>query len=99
MKTINLGQLSSFVVIMLAASFFVSATEKEAAKPVQAVPAINDVAFNTLDLDKNGMLSQQEIIASNNEVLVKSFPKIDQNADLSLSKQELADFVIQIKGA
>jgi Ca2+-binding EF-hand superfamily protein len=102
MKNISLSQISSVVVIMLAASFFVSANEVStiitaADKPVKQ--SINEVVFNTLDLDKDGSLSKAEIISSNNEVLVSSFQKIDSNADLLVSKKELADFVDQVKGA
>ena len=49
--------------------------------------------FTSLDTDKNGKLSQQEVIAGNNEWLVKSFKKIDSNADEALTEQELVDFV------
>jgi hypothetical protein len=100
MKTINLSQISSIVVIMLAASFFVSANEADVTVTPRAEPVIiNDAVFNSLDLNKDGSLSKSEITSSKNEVLAKSFQKIDSNADLLLSKQELADFVVQVKGA
>ncbi|GAA0810729.1 hypothetical protein KO495_07025 [Colwellia sp. D2M02] len=111
MKNISLSQISVVVVTMLAASFFVSANEMTAplgsdtpqiasSEPVQPVKAsINEVVFNNLDLDKDGSLSKAEITSSKNEVLVSSFEKIDSNADLLVSKQELAEFVELVKGA
>jgi len=49
--------------------------------------------FTSLDSDKNGKLSQKEVLAGKNEWLVKSFDEIDSNADESLTEQELIDFV------
>jgi hypothetical protein len=102
MKNISLSQMSSMVFIMLVASFFVSAKEVSSVIPVADVPvkqSINEVVFNTLDLDKDGLLSKDEITSSNNEILLISFEKIDSNADLFVSKQELTDFIDQVKGA
>ncbi|PKI12904.1 hypothetical protein [Colwellia sp. 12G3] len=61
---------------------------------VEAVEESNDkFTFTSLDTDKNGKLSQQEVVAGKNEWLVKSFTQIDSNADKSLTEQELIDFV------
>jgi hypothetical protein len=61
---------------------------------IEEVIVTNDkFTFTSLDTDKNGKLSQQEVVAGNNEWLVKSFTKIDSNADKSLTEQELVDFV------
>lgn len=49
--------------------------------------------FTSLDTDKNGKLSQQEVNAGKNNWLVKSFKQIDSNEDESLTEQELVDFV------
>jgi len=49
--------------------------------------------FSSLDTDKNGMLSQQEVLNGKNDWLVKSFKQIDSNSDESLTEQELIDFV------
>lgn len=51
--------------------------------------------FTSLDLDQNGKLSQQEVVAGKNEWLMHSFNKIDSNVDDSLTEQELVDFVTQ----
>ena len=55
--------------------------------------------FTSLDTDKNGKLSQQEVVAGKNEWLVKSFKQIDSNADKSLTEQELVDFVAKTTAA
>ena len=49
--------------------------------------------FTSLDIDKNGMLSRQEVVDGENRWLVKSFTNIDSNADNSVTEQELVDFV------
>ena len=49
--------------------------------------------FTSLDNDKDGKLSQQEVIAGKNEWLVKAFKQIDSNADKAITEQELVDFV------
>lgn len=61
---------------------------------VVAAKESNDkFTFTSLDTDKNGKLSQEEVIAGKNEWLVKSFTQVDSNADKSLTEQELVDFV------
>ncbi|ALO35830.1 hypothetical protein CMT41_14700 [Colwellia sp. MT41] len=53
----------------------------------------NKFTFTSLDNDKDGKLSQQEVMAGNNAWLVKSFQQIDSNADKAITEQELVDFV------
>lgn len=61
---------------------------------IEEEQASNDkFTFTSLDIDKNGKLSQQEVIAGKNDWLVKSFKQIDGNADKSLTEQELVNFV------
>lgn len=61
---------------------------------IEEVKAPSDkFTFTSLDLDKNGMLSRQEVVDGENEWLVKSFTNIDSNADNSVTEQELVDFV------
>ena len=60
----------------------------------EEVKAVNDkFTFTSLDSDKDGKLSQQEVLAGKNDWLVKSFKQIDNNADELLTEQELVDFV------
>ncbi|OUR80920.1 hypothetical protein A9Q75_09660 [Colwellia psychrerythraea] len=71
-----------------------SANAEAIQKAIEAVKEPNDkFTFTSLDTDKNGMLSRQEVVDGKNEWLVKSFTKIDSNADESLTEQELVDFV------
>jgi hypothetical protein len=63
-------------------------------KAIEEVKEPNDkFTFTSLDMDKNGMLSRQEVVDGKNEWLVESFTKIDSNTDESLTEQELVDFV------
>ena len=70
-------------------------TESSAsAEVIQEAKESNDkFTFTSLDTDKNGKLSQPEVVVGKNEWLVKSFTQIDSNADKSLAEQELVDFV------
>ena len=71
-----------------------SANAEAIQKAIEVVKEPNDkFTFTSLDTDKNGMLSRQEVVDGKNEWLVKSFTKIDSNADESLTEQELVDFV------
>jgi Ca2+-binding EF-hand superfamily protein len=73
--------------VVKAESSVSSAVVEEAAK-------LNDkFTFTSLDTDKNGKLSQQEVLIGKNEWLVESFKQIDSNADKSITEQELVDFV------
>lgn len=49
--------------------------------------------FTSLDINKDGKLSEKEVLNGKNEWLVKSFKKIDINADALLTEQELVDFL------
>jgi Ca2+-binding EF-hand superfamily protein len=114
MNSINLTQVTAFVVAVSMASFLVSADDDLAytnedntvvnaensanaesiKKAIEEVKEPNDkFTFTSLDMDKNGMLSRQEVVDGKNEWLVESFTKIDSNADESLTEQELVDFV------
>ena len=71
-----------------------SANAEAIKKAIEEVKEPSDkFTFTSLDIDKNGMLSRQEVVDGKNEWLVKSFTKIDSNADESLTEQELVDFV------
>ncbi|PKG83742.1 hypothetical protein CXF85_09545 [Colwellia sp. 75C3] len=114
MNSISLTQVTTFVVAVSLASFFVNADDALADTTeastvihsetsviteivevaVEEIKEMNDkFTFTSLDTDKNGKLSQQEVIAGKNEWLVKSFSQIDSNTDKSLTEQELVDFV------
>ncbi len=72
----------------------VHAEKSASAEAIGEVKAPNDkFTFTSLDTDKNGMLSRQEVVAGKNEWLVKSFTQMDSNTDDSVTEQELVDFV------
>jgi Ca2+-binding EF-hand superfamily protein len=59
--------------------------------------AKDNFTFTSLDSDKNGKLSQQEVLNGKNVWLVKSFKAIDSNKDESITEQELVNFVAKTK--
>jgi methyltransferase-like protein len=109
MNSISLTQVSAIVVAVSLASFFVNADEALAKNmkdrvvtktenylavvEVAAEESSDKFTFTSLDNDKNGKLSQKEVLAGRNQWLVKSFEKIDSNTDELLTEQELIDFV------
>ena len=110
MSSISLTQFSAFIAAVCFASFFVNADDdlaQERSAPaqvekvlleesVEAVEESNDkFTFTSIDIDKNGKLSKQEVVAGKNEWLVKSFKHIDSNADNAITEQELVDYVSQ----
>lgn len=58
-----------------------------------ATESSDKFTFTSLDTDKNGKLSQQEVHQGKNGWLKQSFNKIDSNADKAITEQELVDFV------
>jgi Ca2+-binding EF-hand superfamily protein len=108
MNSISLTQVSAFVVAISMVSFFVNAEDKvagpaenvitvEKATTVEAIEVAHEskdkFTFTSLDTDKNGQLSQKEVLSAKNQWLVKSFKKIDSNTDLSITEQELVNYV------
>ncbi|WP_019028379.1 hypothetical protein [Colwellia piezophila] len=55
--------------------------------------------FTSLDINKDGKLSQQEVLAGKNTWLVNSFKQIDSNLDELLTEQEIVDFVSKTAAA
>ncbi len=102
MKNISLSKVSVMVLAAITSSFLVNANDStianesipEKAVVEQSEQKLAKLAFNTLDKDKNGLLSQEEIGDSKNQILEQSFNKIDSNKDLSLSQEELAAYIV-----
>lgn len=69
---------------------------KQANKPMK-----KQIKFSQLtaqfDTDKNGLLSQSELKASNNQALHIAFNKLDINTDDNISEQEFVAFTNKIK--
>jgi Ca2+-binding EF-hand superfamily protein len=94
MKNINLTQVTTLVWVAFTASFFVSADDSSAELNQTSSALVQDqFIFSSLDTDKDGSLSKEEVKASKNKLLAKSFKEIDSNDDGLLSKAELVDFV------
>ncbi len=102
MKNISLTKVSVMVFTAITCSFLVNADDstitKESFPEIVAVKQsdkkVEEIAFNALDKDKNGLLSQKEVGESKNQLLAQSFKKIDRNEDLLLSKEELTAFIV-----
>lgn len=104
MKNISLFNVSAMVCVAIMASFYVNAkhgvlTESELVKATvkQNDELVDNVAFRALDTDNDGLLSQPEVDASQNKLLMQSFKRIDSNGDNTLSQQELSNFVTFIQ--
>ena len=69
---------------------------KQANKPMK-----KQIKFSQLtaqfDTDNNGLLSQSELKASNNQALHIAFNKLDINTDDNISEQEFVAFTNKIK--
>jgi len=56
---------------------------------VKPVKSNNGQLFDKLDLDKNGRISKDEAMKSNNERFTGNFDRIDTNKDGNVSREEL----------
>lgn len=94
MKTISLTQVTALVWVAFTASFLVNADESNAViNQSSAALAQDQFIFSSLDTDKDGALSKDEVEVSKNKLLAESFADIDANNDGVLSKEELVIFV------
>ncbi len=88
----SLKKVILVVVSSLIATFFVSANESVNLQT--GMGGRNDLShlISQFDTDKDGKLSQEEVIASKNSSLISNFSQIDTNNDGSLSLKELEEF-------
>ena len=94
MKTISLTQVTTLVWVAFTASFFVNADDSNPALNQSSAALVQDqFIFSSLDTDKDGALSKDEVKVSKNKLLAESFAEIDANSDGVLSKEELVIFV------
>ena len=108
MKNISLFNVTAIVIIIAFASSFVSAedkvnkgiekTQSDVAEVVEVAKQLNFPALiETLDTDKNGILSQAEVSADQNQLLQEEFTKIDVNQDKQIDEAEFNNYVAVIK--
>ncbi|REL34388.1 hypothetical protein [Thalassotalea euphylliae] len=110
MKNISLLEVSALVFAVAVCSITVQANEdpKEKAaldkakaqmeeKPVKAGHMVShDKLFAPLDIDSNGVISEQELSMSKNKLLKEQFKKIDRNEDKGISEEELKSFLAKV---
>lgn len=104
MNNISLVKVSVGIVIAAAATFFTNAneilpaigeikSEVEEVLPVDNVPAKTFIQLlSQYDADKDGSLSETELLSSDNEALKIAFKKLDTNQDSSISQYEFTAF-------
>lgn len=93
MRKVSLKKLAISVVAAAFVSSYVSAKDDVKQEIGALKSATKSVApFTKYDADKNGSLSQAEVVAAKNEVLNKAFATLDANGDAAISKEEFAKF-------
>lgn len=112
MKNVSLTRVTAVVVFAAFASNFVMANEETKTVAVKAVsvkstPATKEqvpqISFTQLivklDSDKNGLLSQSEVLASESKLLLTEFTKMDTDGDSQISEEEFNQYLAQAKNA
>ncbi len=108
MQAISLKKVTIVVISLIIVSHFASANGNDLSNELQTVGTgisnitnSNSTKFNQLikefDLDKNDLLSRDEIKLIKRERLLKQFSTIDLNSDSSISKDEFNQFMTQAK--
>ncbi len=104
MNNMSLVKVSVGIVVAAAATFIVNANEVlpklgEVKNEVQEALPADDMPVKTFaqllsqyDADKDGALSETELLSSDNEALKIAFKKLDANKDSSISKYEFTAF-------
>jgi len=106
MKNISLFKVTVMVITAALASGFVNAGDKVThaiKKPQSEIAQIEkQVNFSSLvtklDSDKNGILSQEEVTASQNTILQEEFSNIDVNQDKQIDEAEFNSYLAEVKG-
>jgi len=106
MNNLSLTKISLVVIAATFTTLLVSANDDVASTvQVKDVATAKDVKkqinFSQLaakfDTDKNGLLSQSELKASNNEALNIAFNRLDTNTDANISELEFVAFINNTK--
>ncbi len=102
MKNVSLFKTTVMVVTVAFASSFVNAKDKTETSQAEVVELAQQQSFSalveTLDSDKNGMLSQAEVSTNPKQFLLKEFSKIDVNQDEQIDEAEFNTYLTAIKG-
>jgi Ca2+-binding EF-hand superfamily protein len=105
MKNISLFKVTAMVITAALASSLVNAEDKvtetiEKSQP-EMVKVEQELSFPGLiakvDSDQNGMLSLEELTATQNKVLQAEFTNIDANQDQQIDEAEFNSFIAEIK--
>lgn len=107
MKKISLIKVTGFVITAAFASNFVSAEEKvnKVIEKVQSEALQSEDKLNfseliaSLDTNKNGKLSEDEVAVKKNNILQEAFTKIDINQDKEIDEAEYNLYFADIKGS
>jgi len=109
MEAISLKKVTAIVGICIIGSYLVSANAtandlKVENKLTKANITISESALSQFspliekfDLDKNGLLSKQEVKAAELENLLNNFDEIDLNTDSGISEEEFNQFIALVK--
>jgi Ca2+-binding EF-hand superfamily protein len=102
MNNVSLTKVTVAVVFAALASNFVMANGDVKALSAKATPVKTEqVSFsqliNKLDSDKNGLLSQAEVLASESKLLLTEFTKMDTDGDSQISEEEFNQYIAQAK--
>ncbi len=102
----SLKKVTAVVAIITAGALMTNANANDAnaltskAKAEMGQTKSHAGKFNALvkrfDKDNNGLLSKEELKASNKTSLVDAFDKIDTNADSGISEEELAQYLASV---
>jgi len=96
MKNISLMKITLLVVVAAFTSNFVSANNIDT-QPTSKITNTSKFTqlLNQFDQDKNGLLSQEEVITKTN--LHRAFNDIDTNNDSNINETELNEFLASNK--
>jgi len=104
MSNLSLVRVSIGIVVVAAATFLVNAnevmpkaselkSEVKEALPTKSMPVKTyEQLLSQYDADKDGALSESELISSDNDALKIAFKKLDANNDSSISSYEFTAF-------
>lgn len=99
MNQISLLKVTIVVVIsaLISSLVYASQTTNVAANVTAKEQRQFSRIITAFDIDKNGKLNESEIIASRSKTLHKRLSRIDLNADLEISHEELMEYLARVE--